>query len=111
MVCDIYYKCWEFNIQPAAKWKGREEESMVWADLGSRGPWNPNNEFSLDFNCLQFVLGSNPVTIDTMATYRNRVVPRYVSLAFEVEAEGLNFFEHRFAQNDYIYIFPPPRLI
>ena len=74
MVHDIYYRCWEYSIQPAAKWKGREDEAMVWADLGSRGPWNPNQEFSLDHTSLQFILGSNPITIDTMATYKNCVV-------------------------------------
>ena len=46
-----------------------------------------------------------------MASYHNNLVKRYVSLAWEPEALAQNFFEFRFHAREFVYVFPPPKLI
>ena len=57
------------------------------------------------------MLAKFPITIDGMACHRNNLVNRFVSLAFEPEAEAQNFFEFSFDVRDLVYVFPPPKLI
>ena len=76
LVFDIVIKCKKFDIQLAAVWCSRNEEEMQLADAGSRGPWFPAQEFSLEQNIVDMVKANFNFTIDLIATYRNRLAEK-----------------------------------
>ena len=64
---------------------------MKIADTGSRGPWFPTQEISLDAATMRIVQANYSFSLDTMASFRNNVVYMFISLAFEPEALAQNF--------------------
>ena len=58
MVFEITLKCRNLGISISADWMSREEEEMKLADLGSRGPWFPMEEFQLDFDTMEMILSN-----------------------------------------------------
>ena len=67
MVFNIVLKCKKFDIQLAAVWCSKNEEKMQLADAGSRGPWFPAQEFSLEQNIIDMVKANFNFTINLMA--------------------------------------------
>ena len=111
MVVEIILKAREFGIQMAAKWISREDPERQIADAGSRGPWFPAQEFSLDASTMAMVLANYNITLDVMASHQNNVVARYFSLAFKPEALGRNSFEQSIGTGEFLWFFPPPGLL
>ena len=68
MVYDIVLKARAFGISLAARWVSREDEEMKMADSGSRGPWFPAQEVSLDAATMRIVLVNYSFSLDTMAS-------------------------------------------
>ena len=66
---------------------------------------------------LLFIKSSNtiylrfPLTLDCLATRQNRIVPRYFSAAFELEALGIDFFKQHISKEEFCWVFPHPRLM
>ena len=56
MVFDFMLKARAFGISIVARWVSREDEEMKLADYGSRVPWFPAQEFSLDAATMKIVL-------------------------------------------------------
>ena len=86
MVVDIMLKCRNLGIILQPEWLRRNSNCMVWADLGSRGPWFLLDEFQMDFFTYSWIFSSFNFTIDCFATRLNRCCARYISVAFEHEA-------------------------
>ena len=99
-----------FGISISARWISREDQYKKLADLGSRGPWFPAQEYSLDASTMRMVLAYYSFAIDSMASFKNIVVSRYISLAYEPEALAQNFFEFTFDEKEFIWFFPPMRI-
>ena len=59
---------------------------------------------------MRMVLTNYSFTIDSMAPFRNCIVPRYVSLAYEPDASAQNFFEFTFDKKEFVWFFPPMRI-
>ena len=68
------------------------------------------DDFSLDADAIQEVkcLGVN---LDSFASHHNKVVDRFISLNFQVESEGVNFFTQKFTLTDNILIHPHPIML
>ena len=81
MVFNIVSKYKKFYIQLAAVWCLRNEEEMQLADAGSRGPWFPAQEFSMEQKIIDKVKANFNFTINLMATYKNRLTEKYFSAA------------------------------
>ena len=77
-------------------------------DLGSHGPWPDFDDFCLDSETANLVR-SRGVNLNGFASFHNRVVPRYLSVCFQVEAEGTNFFTREFSTTDKILLHPHPK--
>ena len=92
MVFEITIICRNLGISISADWMSREEEEMKLADLGSRGPWFPLDEFQLDFDMMEMIFSNYNFSLDGFATRLNAVVKRYISRAYEPEAVGTDFF-------------------
>ena len=88
-------------------WKSRDDPTMQLVDKGSRGPWLNFDDFSLDDITIQKVL-SRGVNLDGFAFFYNKVVDRYISFGFQVEAVGTDFFTQKFQSTDIILIHPHP---
>ena len=71
-------------------WKYRNDPTMQLVDKGSRGPWLDFYDFSLEDLTITKVL-SRGINLDGFASFHNKVVDRYISYGFQVEAEGTNF--------------------
>ena len=78
MVFEITLKCRNLGISISADWMSREEEEMKLADLGSRGPWFPMEEFQLDFDTMEMILSNYNFSLDGFATRLNAVMKRYI---------------------------------
>ena len=65
---------------------------MQLVDRGSRGPWLNFDDFNLDDASVKEVL-SRGVNLDNFTSFYNKVVDRYFSYGFQIEAElrGLTF--------------------
>ena len=63
---------------------------MQLVDKGSRGPWLDFDDFLLDDLTIAKVL-SRGINLDGFASFHNKVVDRYISLGFQVEAIGTDF--------------------
>ena len=83
---------------------------MVLVDKGRRGPWLNFDDFSLDAQSISEVLLQG-VNLDGLASYHNRVVSRYFSLGFQIEAEGTDFFTQKFSSSDVILIHCHPLML
>ena len=83
---------------------------MQLVDKGSRGPWLNLDNFSLDDSTIQKVL-SRGINLDGFASFHNKVVDRYISCGFQVEAEGTDFFIQKFQSTDIILIHPHPLML
>ena len=88
----IQIACRNLKIMLTVQWKSRNDEVMVQVDLGSRGPWLLLEDFKLDSLTMDFIKTRYTFSVDAMASYRTRVVPRYFGVAFELEAEAIDFF-------------------
>ena len=49
--------------------------------------------------------------MDVFASFHNKVVDRYISLGFQVESEGMNFFTQSFVPSDTILIHSHPIML
>ena len=49
--------------------------------------------------------------MDGFASYHNKVVPRYYSLGFQIEAEGTDFFTQKLSSSDVILIHCHPLML
>merc|ERR1712239_36895 len=56
MAVEVFLACKERAIILHPAWKRRNEEEMVVADLGSRGPWCGLEEFQLDVDTMATIL-------------------------------------------------------
>ena len=83
---DIVIRCRKFGIQLAAVWMSRNEEEMQLADAGSRGPWFPAQEFTLETYLIDMVRTNINLTLDLMATSKNRLTEKYFSAAWKAES-------------------------
>ena len=88
-------------------WKSRDDPTMQLVDKGSRGPWLDFDNFSLDDSTITKVL-SRGVNLDGFASFHNKVVDRYISFGFQVEAIGTDFFTQNFQSIDIVLIHPHP---
>jgi hypothetical protein len=91
-------------------WKSRNDPTMQLVDKGSRGPWSDFDDFSLDDPTIAIVL-SRGVNLDGFASFHNKIVDRYISLGFQVEAIGTDFFTQTFQSTDIILIHPHPLML
>ena len=80
---------------------------MQLVDTGSRSPWLNFDDFALDDTSTKEVL-SRGINLDGFASFHNKVVNRYFSYGFQVEAEGTDFFTQKFKSSDAILIHPYP---
>ena len=96
------------NLKLFFEWKPRTDPLLQIVDLGSRGPWTDFDDFRLDQETVTLVR-SRGVNLDGFASFSNKVVPRYISVGFQVEAIGTNFFTQEFLTTDKILIHPHPK--
>ena len=73
----------------------KEEIEMKIVVTGSRGLWYSAQEFSIEDSVMMMVTTNYILTLDLMASFRNRVVLRYFSAAFKTESLGQNIFNRR----------------
>ena len=90
MATKVYKVANSLELKLYFNWKSREDPTMVLVDKGSRGPWLDFDDFALDDNSISAVR-SWRINLDGFVSYHNKVVPKYYSLGFQIEAEGLNF--------------------
>ena len=110
MAVQVYLACQAKGITLQPIWKRRNQEEMVVADMGSRGPWDHLSEFQLDFVTMRDILATQEFTLDAMASRLNAIVPRYFSRAMEVEALGHIFFAQEWGVEEHLWVNPPPQL-
>ena len=91
-------------------WKSRDDPTMQLVDKGSRGPWLDFDDFSLDDLAIAKVL-SRGINLDGFASFHIKVVDRYISLGFQVEAIGTDFFTQTFQSTDIVLILPHPLML
>ena len=77
-------------------WKSRDDPTMQLVDKGSRGPWLNFNNFALDDASIKEVL-SRGIELDGFTSFHNKVVDRFISYGFQVEAEGTDFSLNSFS--------------
>ena len=99
MATKVYKVANSLGLKLYFHWKSREDPTMVLVDRGSRGPWLDFDDFSLDDSSIS-VVKSRKVNLDGFASYHNKVVPRYYSLGFQIEAEGTDFFTQKLSSSD-----------
>ena len=68
------------------------------------------DNFSLDDASIQKVL-SRGINLDGFTSFHNKVVDRYISCGFQVEAEGTDFFTQKFKSTDTILVHPHPLML
>ena len=90
--------------------KSRVDPTMQLVDKVRRGPWLQFDDFSLDDASIQKVL-SRGVNLDGFASFHNKVVDRYISYGFQVEALGTDFFTQKFKSTDTILVHPHPLML
>ena len=81
---------------------------MVEDDKGSRGPWAPVEEFQMDYDTIFYILSRLIFSLDGMASYANRICPRYISLGYEWESVGTNFFANVLGREEFLWLHPHP---
>ena len=91
-------------------WKSRDDPTMQLVDRGSRGPWLDFDNFSVDEASIQEVL-SRGINLDGFASFHNKIVDRYISFGFQIEAEGTNVFAQKFVASNIILIHPHPLML
>ena len=106
----VYLAANRLNITLHFAWRSRDEPIMQLVDKGSRGPWLDFNDFSLDAEAIREVK-SRGVNLDGFASFHNKVVDRYISLGYQVESEGMNFFTQSFVPSDTILIHSHPIML
>ena len=77
---------------------------MVDADAGSRGPWLLCEDYSLDARTMDFILDKYTFTCDAMASYRSRIVEKYFSVGFELEAFSVDFFSQHLEREEFYWV-------
>ena len=110
MAVKVYKAANRLNLKLHFEWKSREDPIMRLVDKGSRGPWPDFDDFSLDVDTVKEIKSRN-VNLDGFASYNNRVVERFISAGFQVEAEGTNFFTRKFVKTDIVLIHPHPLML
>ena len=91
MATKVYKVANSLGLKLYFKWKSREDPTMALVHKGSRGPWLNFDDFTLDTQSISEVL-LRGVNLDGFTSYHNKVVSRYFSLGFQIEAEGTDFF-------------------
>ena len=110
MAVKVYKRARSLGVRLFFQWKSRDDSTMQLVDKGSRGPWLDFNDFSLDDTTIQMVL-SRGINLDGFASFHNRVVDRYISCGFQIEALATNFFTQKFKSTDIILIHPHPLML
>ena len=82
---------------------------MQLVDRGSRGPWLDFDDFAFDYASTKEVLLCG-INLDCFASFHNKVVDRYISFGFQIEAEGTDFFTQKFSSTHVILIHTHPLL-
>ena len=100
----IKIACRNHNIVLTVEWKRRSEPEMVDADAGSRGPWLLCEDYSLDAGTMDFIREEYTFTCDAMASYRSRVVEKYFSIGFELEAFAVDFFAQHLERKEFYWV-------
>ena len=110
MALKVYKVANSLGLKLYFHWKSREDPTMQLVDRGSRGPWLNFDDFALDDASIKEVL-SRGVNLDGFASFHNKVVNRYFSYGFQIEAEGTDFFTQKFSSTDIILIHPHPLML
>ena len=100
----IQIACRNLKIMLTVQWKSRSDEVMVQVDLGSRGPWLLLEDFRLDTMTMNFIKNLFTFTVDAMASYKTRVVPRYFGVAFELECKAIDFFAQHLTSEEFYWV-------
>ena len=84
-------------------WRTKESPTIQLVDKGSIGFWLDFDDFALDAPSIKKVL-SQGINLHSFASFHNKVVNRYFSSGFQIEAEGTDFFIQKFSSTDVILI-------
>ena len=74
------------------------------ADLGSRGPWLMVNEFQLDFQSYSWIFTRYAFSVDSVASFRNRMCEKYFSAGFKFGAAGMYFDAQKLDLGDLYWV-------
>ena len=110
MAVKVYKAANRLNLKLHFQWKSREDPTMVLVNRGSRGPSLDYDDFALDTQSINEVL-LRGLNLDGFASYHNKVVNRYFSSGFQIEAEGTDFFTQKFSSSDIILIHCHPLML
>ena len=105
---EIQIACRKFKIMLTVEWKSRSEDVMVLVDLGSRGPWLLLEDFKLDAMTMNFIKNLFTFTVDAMASFKTRQVPRYFGVSFELECEAVDFFAQHLSSEEFYWVMKIP---
>ena len=100
MALKVYKVANSLGLKLYFHWRSREDPTMQLVDRGSRGPWLDFDDFA---SSITEVL-SRGINLDSFASFHNRVVNRYFSYGFQIEAEGTDFFTQKFSSTNVILI-------
>ena len=103
MALKVYKVANSLGLKLYFHWRTREDPTMQLVDRGSRGPWLDFDDFALDDASIKEVL-SGGINLDGFTSFHNKVVNRYFSSGFQIEAEGTDFFTQKFSSTDVILI-------
>ena len=76
---------------------------MQLVDRGSRGPWLDFDDFALGDASIKEVLVQG-INLNGFTSFHNKIVNRYFSYGFQIEAEGTDFFTQKFSSTNVILI-------
>ena len=94
MALKVYKVANSLGMKLFFHWKSRDNPTMQLVDKGSRGPWLNFDDFALYDASVKEVL-SRGINLEGFASFHNKVVDRYFSYGFQVEAEGTDFFTQK----------------
>ena len=103
MALKVYKVANSLGLKLYIRWRFRDDQTMQLVDRGSRGPWLDFDDFTLDFASIKEVL-SHGINFDGFASFHNKVVDRYISNGFQIEAEGTDLFTQIF-DTTYVILF------
>ena len=80
-------------------WITKENPSIQLIDKGCISFWLGFDDFALDAPSIKKVL-SQSIILYSFTSFHNKVVNRYFSSGFQIEAEGTDFFTQKFSSTD-----------
>ena len=106
----VYKVAKYLNLKLHFHWRTRSDPTMQLVDRGCRGPWLDFDDFAMDSESIQEVR-SRKINHDGLASYHNKVVSRFISAGFQIEAEGTDFFTQKFLSTNVILLPPHPVML